>query len=128
MLEPFYSFFMQFNVFSCQVAGVPVAHWSGNKSGIGYNRDNPDIVVGGRNSVDLPSDARGLRRGIGRSKIPNRGRGLLPTPLFSPWPVDYDGKSLTFVRSSVDWDNRLVSIGRRRLGKIDIQASWWTVI
>ena len=75
-----------------QVAGVPVAHWSGNKSGISYSKNNPDVVVGGRNSVDLPSDARGLRRGMGRSKVPNRGRGLLPTPLFSPWPVDYDGK------------------------------------
>ena len=80
------------NIRFSQVAGVPVAHWSGNKSGLGYNRDNPDIVVGGRSSVDLPSDSRSGRRGMLRGKAVNRGRGLLPTPLFSPWPIDYDGR------------------------------------
>lgn len=74
-----------------EVAGVPVAHWSGNKSGIGYHGHSPDIIVGGRTSVDLASEARYSRRGMGRGRFPNRGRGLLPTPMFSPWPVDYEG-------------------------------------
>ena len=63
---------------------------------MGYNRDNPDVIVGGRNSVDLPSDSR-ARRGLGRTRVPNKGRGLLPTPLFSPWPVDYDGTSIVLI-------------------------------
>ena len=70
---------------------MPVAHWSGNKSGIGYHGHSPDIIVGGRTSVDLASEARYSRRGMGRGRFPNRGRGLLPTPMFSPWPVDYEG-------------------------------------
>ncbi len=74
-----------------QVAGVPVARWSGNKSGIGYHGESNNVIVGGRTSVDLPSESRYPRRGSGRGRIPNRGRGLLPTPLFSPWPVDYEG-------------------------------------
>eukprot|EP00794_Sanderia_malayensis_P006008 gene6008-6706_t len=74
-----------------EVAGVPVAHWSGNKSGIGYVGQSNDVIVGGRACVDLPSESRYGRRGSGRGRIANRGRGLLPTPLFSPWPVEYDG-------------------------------------
>ena len=67
------------------MAGVPVAHWNGNKSGIGYSKNAPNVLVGGPASVDLPSDHRRNNR-IGRGGArTGRGRGLLETPYFSPW-------------------------------------------
>ncbi|XP_057297054.1 constitutive coactivator of PPAR-gamma-like protein 1 [Hydractinia symbiolongicarpus] len=67
------------------VAGVPVAHWGGNKAGLGYSKNAPSVLVGGPNSVDLPSSHRRnnrLGRGYG-------GRGLLETPYMSPWQQGY---------------------------------------
>eukprot|EP00111_Clytia_hemisphaerica_P004236 TCONS_00012098-protein len=93
------------------VAGVPVAHWGGNKAGVGYSKNAPSVLVGGPNSVDLPSSHKRGRGGRGRPygrggrgsyhnkqnrqniannappppPPPSVGRGLLETPVISPW-------------------------------------------
>lgn len=56
------------------MAGVPVAHWGGNKAGVGYSKHAPSVLVGGPNSVDLPSNHKHRRGGRGRYHN-NRGRG-----------------------------------------------------
>lgn len=84
------------------VAGVPVAHWGGNKAGVGYSKNAPTVLVGGPNCVDLPSDHKRGWRGRGRGRrdrgrgggagygnANNVGRGLLETPYISPWQQGY---------------------------------------
>ncbi|XP_065673474.1 constitutive coactivator of PPAR-gamma-like protein 1 homolog isoform X3 [Hydra vulgaris] len=70
------------------VAGFPVAHWDGNKSGIGYSKHGPKVLVGGPNCVDLPSSHR-QRASPRRSMRAHLGRGLLETPFITPWHSNY---------------------------------------
>lgn len=62
-----------------------MAHWGGNKAGLGYSKNAPSVLVGGPNSVDLPSSHRRNNR-FGRGY---GGRGLLETPYMSPWQQGY---------------------------------------
>ena len=61
-----------------EVAGMPVAKWSGNKAGRGYT-ERSRIIVGGPTSVEMGGRGRGLR---GR-----RGRG---GPRNVSWAVEID--------------------------------------
>ena len=67
-----------------EVAGVPIARWSGNKAGRGYS-DKDRIVVGGPTSVEM---GRPSRRGRG---YPPRGRrGGSAGVRNVTWAVDVD--------------------------------------
>ena len=53
-----------------EVAGMPVANWSGNKAGRGYT-EKSRIIVGGPNSVEMGGRGRGMRGRRGRGSTRN---------------------------------------------------------
>lgn len=69
-----------------EVAGVPIARWSGNKAGRGYS-DKDRIVVGGPMSVEM---GRQHRRGRGGPLRGRRGGGSNAGSRNVTWAVEVD--------------------------------------
>ena len=67
-----------------EVAGVPIAQWSGNKAGRGYS-ERSRIVVGGPTSVEL-GHQRGSRRGRGGARARHAGSDARSVT----WAMDVD--------------------------------------